>query len=139
MTLTRDLVGGGYFLPPLQTFRYISRTAAPIVTKLSVPSRTSILHIVTKNFSKGYDRLAGNDVRVTSCSAVFDPKKGFAGRAVRPIALQIQKNDKGHKSCRIDRATKLLSRIFDFFFILTPKNQKNRFFEYNSQKIHKVF
>ena len=39
------------------------------------------------------DRLAGNDVRVTSCSAVFDPKKGFAGRAVRPIALQIQKND----------------------------------------------
>ena len=84
--------GVGLFLAPLQTFQYISRTAAPIVTKLAVPSRASILHIVTKCFSKGYDRLPANDVRVTSCSAVFGPKKGFAGRAVRPTTLEIQKN-----------------------------------------------
>ena len=87
--LTRALVGG---LAPLQTFRYISRTAAPIVTKLSVPFRASILHIVTENFSKGYDRLPARDVKVMSCSAAFGPKKGFAGRTVRPTALKIQKN-----------------------------------------------
>ena len=44
--------GEGLFLAPLQTFRYISRTAGLIVTKLSVPSRASILHIVTKFFLK---------------------------------------------------------------------------------------
>ena len=36
--------------------------------------------------------MPANDVRVTSCSSVFGPKKGFAGRAVRPTALRIQKN-----------------------------------------------
>ena len=36
--------------------------------------------------------MPSNDVRVTSCSAVFGPKKGFAGRAVRPKALKIPKN-----------------------------------------------
>ena len=82
---------GGAIFCPLHTSRYIFRTPAPIVTKLSVSSRSSILHIVTKNFSKGYDTLPANDVRVTSCSAVFGPKKGFAGRAVGP-ALKIQKN-----------------------------------------------
>ena len=49
---------------------------------------------MTKNVSKGYVRLPANDVRVTSCSAVFGPKKDFAGRAVRPTALKIQKNVK---------------------------------------------
>ena len=93
---------------------------------------------MTKNFSKGYDRLAGNDVRVTSCSAVFDPKKGFAGRAVRPIALQIQKNDKDIKA--VDW-TGLQNCYLGFlkFLDFDPQKSKNRFFEYNSQKIQKVF
>ena len=112
--------GGGGFFSPLQTFRYISRTAAPIVTKLSVPSRVSILHIVTKHFSKGYDRLPGNDVRVTSCSAVFGPLPGFAARAVRPTALKIQKKRSRHKRCKMIGATKLMYRNFDFFFNFDP-------------------
>ena len=93
----------------------------PIVTKLSVPSRASILHIVTKTFSKGYDKLPANDVRVTSRSAVFDPKKGFAGRAVRPTALKIQKKRLRYKSCRIIGATKLLCRNFEVFEFRPPK------------------
>ena len=106
--------GGGLFLAPLQTFRYISRTAVPIVTKLSVPSRASILHIVTKHFSKGYDRLPANDVRVTSCSAVFGPKKGFAGRAVRPTALKIQKNVQDIKGVELLGLQNCYLKILDF-------------------------
>ena len=34
--------GGELFLAPLQTFQYISRTAAPFVTKLAVHFRASI-------------------------------------------------------------------------------------------------
>ena len=44
-----------------------------------------------KNCSRAYDRLATNDVRVTSCSAIFDAKKGFAGRALMPTVLKIEK------------------------------------------------
>ena len=51
--LTRALLGGAFLAPPpLQTFQYISRTAARIVTKLAVPSWALILHIVTKHFPK---------------------------------------------------------------------------------------
>ena len=102
-------------LAPLQTFQYISRTAAPIVTKLAVPSRASILHMVTKHFSKGYDRLRANDVRVRSCSAVFGPKKGFAGRAVRPTALKIQKNARDIKDVELLGLQKIYLEILDFW------------------------
>ena len=35
--------------------------------------------------------MATNDVRVTSCSAIFDAKKGFAGRALLSTDLKIEK------------------------------------------------
>ena len=46
--------GGAIFLPPPSRLFDIIRTAAPIVTKLSAPSRASILLMVTKTFSKGW-------------------------------------------------------------------------------------
>ena len=66
-SLTRALVGGGLFLAPLKFFRNISYTNASIVAKLSVPSCTSILRMVSKGKHCEYDRMAANDVRVTSC------------------------------------------------------------------------
>ena len=83
--------GGGGIFYPLWSFRNISKTAASIVAKLSVPSRTFLLHIVYIYCSRACDRLATNDVRVTSCSAIFDAKKSFAGRALMPTVLKIEK------------------------------------------------
>ena len=62
---------------PLSTFRNISQSVAAGATKLSVPLPTSILHKLTKGCCKGYDRSAENDVRVMSCSAILDLKKGL--------------------------------------------------------------
>ena len=44
-------------------------------TLFSVPSRTFLLHIVFKNCIRAYDRLATNNVRVTSCSAILRRQK----------------------------------------------------------------
>ena len=52
-----------------------------------------LLHIVSKNCSRAHDRLATNDVRMKSCSAIFDAKKGFEGRALMPTVLKIEKNN----------------------------------------------
>ena len=112
--LTRALVEGA-FLAPLQTSRYISRTAARIVTKLSVPSRTSILHIVTKCILKGYDMLSANDGRVMSCSAVFGAKNRFRGKSCKAYSFEDTEKQSTHKRCRLIRATKLLSQNFEFF------------------------
>ena len=42
--------------------------------------------------SMNYDRLATNDVSLTPSLAIFDAKKGFAGRAIMRAVLKIQKN-----------------------------------------------
>ena len=76
---------------------------------------------MTKIFSKGYDTLPANDVRVTSCSAVFGPKKGFAGRAVRPTDLKIQKNVQDIKGVELLGLQNCDLEIFDFL-LLTPNN-----------------
>ena len=67
-------VTGGLFRAPLSFFLNIFQTNRDIGTKLSVPSDKSILHILTKTKFRTYHRLAGNDVRVTSCSIDFDAK-----------------------------------------------------------------
>ena len=84
-------------------------------TQLTVPSRASILHIVTKKISKGYDSFPANDVRVTSCSALFGPKKGFAARAVRPTALKIQKNVQDIKGVELLELQNCYLEIFNFW------------------------
>ena len=56
-----------------------------------------------------------NDVRVTSCSAVFGPKKGFAGRAVRPTALKIQKNVQDIKGVELLGLQNCHLEILDFW------------------------
>ena len=53
-----------------------------------------------KKYFWDYDRLATNDVRVTSCSAIFDAKKGFAGGALMPIVLKIEKNNSDKKDVK---------------------------------------
>ena len=78
--------------------------------------------MVTKIFSKGYDRLPANDVRVTSCSAVFGPKKDFAGRAVRPTALKIQKNVRDIKYVEWLGLQNCCLEIL-IFWIFDPKNK----------------
>ena len=47
-----------------------------------------------------YDKLATNYVRVTSCSVIFDAKKGFAGKAIMPTVLKIAKNNSGQKDVK---------------------------------------
>ena len=82
-------MGGGLFF----SLCNISKTAAPIVATLSVISRTFLVHIVFENCSRVSDRLATNDVRMTSCSAIFDAKKGFAERPLMPTVLKMEKNN----------------------------------------------
>ena len=68
-------------------------TSKPLKNVAEYPPGHQFHTLWTKIFAKGYDRLPANDVRVRSCSVVFgQKKKGFAGRAVRPTALKIQKN-----------------------------------------------
>ena len=84
--------GGRLFLAPSPDFSiYLQNRCADRHQTCSILPSINFPHC-DKNISKGNHRLPANDVRVTSCSAVFGPKKGFAGRAVRPTALKIQKN-----------------------------------------------
>ena len=91
--------GGAETAPP-STFRNISQSVADSATKLSVPLPTSILHKLTKGCFKGYDMSAENDVRVTSCSAILDLKKGFAGRRTTPTVSKLEENFKYKKDAK---------------------------------------
>ena len=89
--LTRALVWVGAIFAPSSLFAISqTKTAAQIVAKLSAPSH-NVLYIVFI-FSRAYGRLATNDFRVTSCSAIFDAEKCLAGRAIMPIVLKIRGN-----------------------------------------------
>ena len=115
---------GGLFLAPPQSFCNISKTTAPIVAKLSVPSCTFILHITFKNCSSAYDRLATDDVRVTSYSAIFDAKKGLAGRALMPTVLKIEKKISKTKKIQNKKGYKAAITIFRFFMFRPQKFKK---------------
>ena len=84
--------GGGYCLPPSDLFTISINILrrVPTIAKLSVPSRTFLIYVVFKLFSSVCDMLATNDVRVTSCSAIFYAKEGFAGGAIMPNVLKIE-------------------------------------------------
>ena len=86
--LTRDLRGAIFC--PLSFSGNISRSNANIATKLSVPSLTSILHMLTKGKWSACDRSAANDVRVTSCFPILGRKYGFAGNAVSRTVFKIK-------------------------------------------------
>ena len=74
--------GGGLFGALLSFFRDNSRNNRRIVTKLSGPYLTSILHIISKMCDLTYDRSPANDVNVTSCSPDLGGKNGFTASAV---------------------------------------------------------
>ena len=113
--------GGGYFLFPSSLFAIFLKPLRRSSRNFQyLPSCTFLLHIVSKNCSRAYERLATSDVRVTSCSAIFDVKKGFAGRALMPTVLKIKKKINMKKYVKYAR---LLSRIFGFFKIFTPRKK----------------
>ena len=58
--------------------------------------------MLKKNVSElnAYFRLATNDVRVASCSAIFDARKGFTGKALMPTVLNIEKNNSDKKDVK---------------------------------------
>ena len=69
----RHGVVGAIFVP--SSLAIISQTNAPIAAKLSLPSPMYINFIHTyKKKNLGFDRLAENDVIVTSCSVIFSEK-----------------------------------------------------------------
>ena len=49
---------------------------------------------MSKNCCKKYDRLATNDVRVMSFSAILDTKNDFARGALMPTVLKLAENNK---------------------------------------------
>ena len=61
---------GGCFLPP-SLFCDISRIYEWIITKFSIPSKTSVWHILTQGKLVTSHTSTTNDVRVTSCFSVF--------------------------------------------------------------------
>ena len=72
--LTRDWPGGGLFFAPLLFFCDISRSYVRIIVKFLIPSKPSILHVLTKGKLASFDTSAINDVRVTSCFPGFRKK-----------------------------------------------------------------
>ena len=67
----RPAGGGGQILPPLENIRDNLRTTYDIATKLSVPYRTSIWHLVWKFCQIWLENFWENDVLVTSCYAIL--------------------------------------------------------------------
>ena len=66
--------GGGQILPPLSNIRDNLRTTWDIATKLSVPYRTSIWHLVWKFCQIWSENFWENDVLVTSCHEILSKK-----------------------------------------------------------------
>ena len=79
-----------------------------------------------KGIAQGSDRSAVNDVRVTSCSSIFFwVEKRFAGIVVTSAVLKIVPFG-SQKTCRMNTAIKLQSRILKFWKIL--QIEKKTFF-----------
>ena len=72
--LTRDLVGGAIFCPPPDFSIYLQNRCADRHQTFSTLPDINFTHCDQK-FSKSYDRLAGNDVRVTSFLPFSTQKK----------------------------------------------------------------
>ena len=91
------------------------------------------------HFFKGYDRLATNDVRMTSFSVIFDKKKTKKNRGKSCQAYSFEDTEKClmHRRYRITRAINLSSQIFVTFGFWPPKSKK-LFFGYNNKKSQKI-
>ena len=76
VVLTRALLGGGAEnRPPPCTFPSIAQKRKGVgLRNFQEPLPSSILHMLTKEKFRAYDRSAVTDVRVTSCSAILGQK-----------------------------------------------------------------
>ena len=83
--------------------------------------------MLTKGCFKGYDRSAVNDVRVTSCSAIFFTLKRICETSNHANSFEVRGKCLRQKRCKISRAIKLLTQIFKFLEILPPKLKNSKF------------
>ena len=127
LALTRAPLRGIFCPSPLSNIRYNLTNTQDIATKLSVPYRTSIWHLVW-NFVK-FDRK--NFEKMTFQWRHVMRFWAKSGRQLYRSQINVywsKSQTKGVKRSEIEFSTRWLSRIFKMFWILTPKMSKKHVF-----------